>query len=111
MKKKNTSQLPNYQKIICRQSQNTSVTKDLLDFDFYDNSGNIWTVNQLFDKILELEAKNAKLKSELEKIKSEEDKTDKILANSVEALSKQILLINTSLSERLKELEVKTQYI
>ena len=49
MKKKNTSQLPNYQKIICRQSQNTSVTKDLLDFDFYDNSGNIWTVNQLFD--------------------------------------------------------------
>ena len=109
MKKKNTSQLPNYQKIICRQSQNTSITKDLLDFDFYDNSGNIWTVNQLFDKILELEAENARLKSELEKIKSEEDKTDKILANSVEALSKQILLINTSLSERLKELEVKTQ--
>ena len=111
MKKNNTSQLPNYQKIICRQSQNTSVTKDLLDFDFYDNSGNIWTVNQLFDKILELEAENARLKSELEKIKSEEDKTDKILANSVEALSKQILLINTSLSERLKELEDKTQYI
>ena len=32
--------------------------------DFYDNSGNIWTVNQLFDKILELEQENSKLNKE-----------------------------------------------
>lgn len=111
MKKKNTSQLPNYQKIICRQSQNTSVTKDLLDFDFYDNNGNIWTVNQLFDKILELEQENSKLKAQLEELKKSEDNADKVLANSIETLSKQILLINTQLSERVKNLEIKTQYI
>ena len=111
MKKKNTSQLPNYQKIIWRKSQKTSDTKDLLDFELYDNSGKIWTVNQLFDKILELEQENSKLKTQLEELKKSEDSADKVLANSIETLSKQILLVNTQLSERVKNLEIKTQYI
>ena len=52
MKKKNTSGNPSYQKILIRKTANTSETKDLLSFDFYDDTGITWNVGQLFDQIL-----------------------------------------------------------
>ena len=109
--KANNSANPNLQKIIIRQSQNTSTTKDLLDFYFLDENENKVTVGQLFDTILDLKEEVTRLKEALSKYQSIEDKADTALANSVEELSKQILLITTQMNERMSALETKTQYM
>nr|DAF20237.1 MAG TPA: hypothetical protein [Caudoviricetes sp.] len=96
MKKLNSNSNPNYQKILTKISKNNTETKDLLDFNFLSDNGEKLTVNDLFDKILQLEEDNKNQKLINEK-----------LTNTIEALSEQILRIHIDINNKISNIENK----
>lgn len=79
------------------------VSKDLIDVVVYDESGNAYTVGELFDELLAAKQKINELELQLKNFIKTQDNVDKTITEALDIVSLKVSQIEMS----IKELERK----
>jgi DNA-directed RNA polymerase specialized sigma subunit len=79
------------------------VSKDLIDVVVYDESGNAYTVGELFDELLAAKQKINELELQLNNFRKTQDNVDKTITEALDIVSLKVSQIEMS----IKELERK----
>jgi len=79
------------------------VSKDLIDVVVYDESGNAYTVGELFDELLAAKQKINELELQLKNFRKSQDNVDKTITEALDIVSLKVSQIEMS----IKELERK----
>jgi sporulation protein YlmC with PRC-barrel domain len=92
----------NKNKVITAVGPN-KVHRDFIELEVYDNSGNKYTVGELFDIILDLKYENKLLKREIKNLKISENNTDELITKTLDLLSLKVTQLEKTIDELTSE--------